>query len=119
MPACAAIASKRLASAGKLLVGIGEVQSTAPPVELHSRLADLAAHILGQTRVATLLAEGGATATAIAQCMQWNRMAIVAAAPAGVGVLRPIDSEQSPLVLIKPGSYPWPEAIWRQLTQPR
>ena len=34
-------------------------------------------------------------------------------APAGVGVLQPDACSETPLLLIKPGSYDWPDEIWQ------
>ena len=34
----------------------------------------------------------------------------------GVGFLKPIHDPAAPLLLIKPGSYPWPSEIWRSFT---
>jgi uncharacterized protein YgbK (DUF1537 family) len=75
-------------------------------------LAESASKYVEAGSVNTLLAEGGATAAAIAEQFGWKRFEVVATAPAGVGLLRPIAS-RSPLVLIKPGSYPWPAEIWQ------
>jgi hypothetical protein len=77
----------------------------------HVALSRLAAFIIQHVMVKTVLVEGGATAAALAEHMNWMRFAVVATAPAGVGVLRPI-AAHPPLVLIKPGSYPWPNEIW-------
>jgi hypothetical protein len=38
----------------------------------------------------------------------------VAEAPAGVGVLKPIAAADVPTLLIKPGSYDWPQEIWQK-----
>lgn len=88
-----------------------------PHSELLSLLASLVAHLVKQTPIATILAEGGATAAAIAQRLAWTRFQVVQSAPAGVGVLEPIDAIAGPAFLIKPGSYPWPDEIWRQFIQ--
>lgn len=113
--ACAAIAAKRMASARKLLMGVGPIESAASPAELLSRLASLAASTLEQTPVATLLLEGGATAAAVVQRLGWTRFTVVDAAPAGIGILRPLGVADAPHVWIKPGSYAWPEEVWRSL----
>jgi len=78
-------------------------------------LAQHAARLSSQLSAKTILAEGGATAAALANEMNWTRFQVVATAPAGVGVLQPLGSKTSnaPLFLIKPGSYPWPPEIWQ------
>jgi uncharacterized protein YgbK (DUF1537 family) len=95
---------------GALVLGIGESNPT-DQTSLLSRLADRTAIIMQSNHIQTLLAEGGATAAEIAGRSGWMRLAVVASAPAGIGVLRPI-APDAPLVLIKPGSYPWPAEIW-------
>jgi hypothetical protein len=97
-------------------VGGDTPPTDTPPM---ARLADLVAGLVRQARVATLLAEGGATATAVAERLGWARFAVTETAPAGVGVLSPLGAGNAPRFLIKPGSYPWPEAIWSQLSPSR
>ena len=60
LPAWADRAARQLASAGRLLLGIGPTESTAEPVDLVDRLAGLAALTLERAPAATLLVEGGA-----------------------------------------------------------
>jgi uncharacterized protein YgbK (DUF1537 family) len=99
------------------LLGIGD-EEKADSSNALERLAGLSSIMIPGFDVQTVLMEGGATAAAVAQRLGWNRLAVVSTAPAGVGVLRPLGmqptEEQSaaPLVLIKPGSYAWPEEIW-------
>jgi uncharacterized protein YgbK (DUF1537 family) len=98
------------------MLGIGEQTSGRTQAELLKELAELAASRIETASINTLLMEGGATAAAIAARIGWTRFEVVATAPAGVGVLRPIAS-RSPLVLVKPGSYSWPPEIWNALCQ--
>jgi uncharacterized protein YgbK (DUF1537 family) len=115
MGAWADRAAARLASAGRLLLGIGPVETTAAPADLVSRLAELTALVLERTPVASLLLEGGSTAEAVAARLGWSRLAVAAAAPAGIGILRPLNATSTLQVWVKPGSYPWPDAVWRAL----
>jgi D-threonate/D-erythronate kinase len=94
---------------GALLLGIGDSNRT----DQLSALATMATNVIQRSEIKTLLAEGGATAAAIAKETHWRRFEVVATAPAGVGVLRPL-APSAPLFLIKPGSYPWPPEIWQQ-----
>jgi uncharacterized protein YgbK (DUF1537 family) len=94
-----------------LLLGIGEPVSAERQISYLARLAKCTTAIFQEIPVATLLAEGGATASAIAQQLGWKRLTVVASAPAGVGVLLPL-MPGAPLAFIKPGSYPWPREIW-------
>jgi len=80
-----------------------------------ARLAAWVAALMEATPVAAVFAEGGATATAIAAQLNWTRFRVVQTAPAGVGVLQPLAASGAPLFVIKPGSYAWPDDIWRQL----
>jgi uncharacterized protein YgbK (DUF1537 family) len=113
-------AMQMLESHNALVLAPGEVVATPDQrCESFDRYAAAAAELLRSVRPATVLAEGGATAAALASRLGWTRMTTVATAPAGVGVLRPLDCQSSPLLLIKPGSYPWPEPIWRQFVELR
>jgi hypothetical protein len=84
------------------------------PALLLERLTEFAATLLNRQPHASILAEGGATAAALAERMGWKQFQVVAMAPAGVGVLQPLGDTAQPMFLIKPGSYDWPEAIWRE-----
>jgi uncharacterized protein YgbK (DUF1537 family) len=95
-----------------LAIGIGESPPNAAPAELLSRLAQLAAQLMHERSFATVLVEGGATAAALAQQLSWTRFGVCGTAPAGVGMLRPLRPPNSPLLLVKPGSYDWPPAVW-------
>lgn len=102
---------------GAFLLGIGE-EDAADPASALQQLAGIASAMIPGLDVQTVLIEGGATSAAVAQKLGWHRLAVVAAAPAGVGVLRPVPIQpaktppHAPLVLIKPGSYAWPQEIW-------
>jgi uncharacterized protein YgbK (DUF1537 family) len=105
------------ARGGSLLLGIGQAPSKLNDQNLRHVLAQRAARLISQLSAKTLFAEGGATAAAIAQEMNWHRFEVVAIAPAGVGVLRAFEPN-APLFLIKPGSYPWPPEIWDAFSNP-
>jgi len=112
-------AAGQFATRGALAVAIGNDSNRGRESnEFLPRLATVVAMLLEATPVATILAEGGATAAAIAKCQAWDRFRVVQTAPAGVGVLKPVDSAAAPLFVIKPGSYAWPEEIWRQIVHP-
>jgi len=97
-----------------LVLSSGEaVISQAERAESLQELARVAAAIVREGKPKTLLLEGGATAAAVVSQLGWNRFAVVPSnLPAGVGVLKPMGEEAAPVVLIKPGSYAWPTAIW-------
>jgi uncharacterized protein YgbK (DUF1537 family) len=97
---------------GRVLMAIADDPAPWSPDELASRLAQAVAGVLGQIPVATLLVEGGATASAVVDQLGWQRFAVSAQSPAGIGVLTPLEVESAPSLIIKPGSYEWPDSIW-------
>lgn len=106
-------AAAKLKGHGRLLLGIGPYPSPqADPAELAATLARLTMQVLERAAVATLLVDGGTTAAAVVRRLGWNRFAVASAAPAGIGVLRPVGQAAAPQVWIKPGSYPWPVEVW-------
>jgi D-threonate/D-erythronate kinase len=106
-------AANQLGIARRLLLGIGDAGAALPPAELVARLASLTALVLERSPVATLLVEGGATAAAVVHRLGWSCFAVVSSSPAGIGVLRPLRVSAAPTLWIKPGSYPWPQSVWR------
>lgn len=61
-----------------------------------------------------LIVEGGATAAAIAETTGWSTFDVLGSWAPGVIALLPI-ADHAPIFTIKPGSYSWPETLWRQL----
>jgi uncharacterized protein YgbK (DUF1537 family) len=78
---------------------------------LLTALVELAAHVLGKHRVAHVFADGGATASAVARKMTWNDFDVTGELASGVVRLRVSGSREQHLV-VKPGSYTWPESVW-------
>ena len=64
-----------------LLLGIGELNTGISQSDMLDRLADVANEQMQSANVNTLLAEGGATAAAIADRQAWLRLEVVATAP--------------------------------------
>lgn len=111
-------AAGQLAADGSLAVAIGDDSNRGREShEFLPSLATVVAMLLEIIPVATILAEGGATAAAIAERLAWNRFRVVQTAPAGVGALQPLASRAIPTFFIKPGSYAWPDEIWRQFKE--
>ena len=54
--------------------------------------------------------EGGATAAAVVDVMNWQSFAVEGNLAPGVVVMRP-DADRSISLIIKPGSYPWPQSL--------
>jgi uncharacterized protein YgbK (DUF1537 family) len=96
-----------------VIIGIGNrpVTRQIASHELTSQLAGTVAAILRETPVEQLLLEGGATAAAVIAALGWTRLHAELSSEPEVGVLRPVGAT-APLVVIKPGSYPWPAAYW-------
>jgi uncharacterized protein YgbK (DUF1537 family) len=112
------IATQTLRNRGALVLTVADrAVPTEQRGEVFDRFSAAASELVRRARPATVLAEGGATAAALARHLGWSRLDIAAAAPTGVGALRPIAAALSPLVLFKPGSYPWPPAIWQRFGQ--
>lgn len=61
-----------------------------------------------------LVIEGGATAAAISEANEWTSFDVVGEWAPGVIALHPTQAPHL-LVTIKPGSYAWPENLWRLL----
>jgi uncharacterized protein YgbK (DUF1537 family) len=80
------------------------------PQRLSHLLAVAVQQVLGQQPVDHLLVEGGATAMALVSELGWTRLVVECQFAPGVVGLRPV-GPAGPLVVIKPGSYPWPEEL--------
>jgi uncharacterized protein YgbK (DUF1537 family) len=109
----AASAAVALRERGAALLAIGG-EEPAPGVTsamLTNRLSQAVELTLEQCDVARVFVEGGATAAAVVRQLGLERFRAQTSPGPGVGALQPVGQE-GPLFLIKPGSYPWPEAVW-------
>jgi len=106
-------AAMMLRDKGSALLAIGgeEPVPGLVPARLADRLAQAVELVLEQIMVTSVYLEGGATAAAVVQQLGLQRFSAAAAPGHGVGALRPLDW-QGPVLFIKPGSYPWPDAVW-------
>jgi uncharacterized protein YgbK (DUF1537 family) len=102
-----------LSRAGRCLVTIGRApQSHAgDPVHLQRTLAEAVARITERHVLANLLLAGGATASAICRQLGWSDFSVRGELASGVVQLEPQDPT-APHVIVKPGSYPWPDLVW-------
>jgi D-threonate/D-erythronate kinase len=109
----AASAASALRERGAALLAIGgeEPVPGVTPAMLTDRLAQAVDLTLEQSVPACVFLEGGATAAAVVGQLGLERFHAQPSPGPGVGALQPVGQE-SPLFLIKPGSYPWPEAVW-------
>ncbi|MES2179924.1 MAG: four-carbon acid sugar kinase family protein [Gemmatimonadota bacterium] len=98
-----------------LAVSRYEPKGDASSSLLTDRLAATVALVLARAPVDCICIEGGATATAIAARLGLESFHAERFPGAGVGALRPVGAE-GPQLLVKPGSYPWPDAVWEFAT---
>ena len=61
-----------------------------------------------------LLLEGGATASAVCRRMNWHQFDVEGEFAPGVVQMHALGADGSTghRLVIKPGSYPWPDAVW-------
>ena len=102
---CAALAEQ-----GAAMLAIGRVKAVDHAPLLESRLAQAMTMVLAQLEVSRLLLEGGATARAALDRLQWKQLQTEALAANDLPALRA--AAKSPRVFIKPGSYDWPDSVW-------
>lgn len=100
---------------GRVMAAVGRDPSASPTPApfLAERLAEAVAHTIKRQKIDCVYIEGGATAAALFRTMKWARFAAFAAPHLpGVAALRSVTG--GPLLLTKPGSYPWPDSIWNK-----
>ncbi len=82
------------------------------PADLISILADAGASLIHAADFAMVMIEGGATATAIMERLNWDRFTVSRELAPGVVALLPAEVEGVPEIVVKPGSYPWPDSLF-------
>ena len=107
-----AISSFGLHSRVILSVGLPIVREHAVARLLSFQLVQLAEKVLRQTQVDRVYAEGGATAAALVQRMNWTRLRVLEEVASGVATLG-VNENSAMRLTMKPGSYVWPEEIRR------
>jgi uncharacterized protein YgbK (DUF1537 family) len=103
-----------LATRSVAMAAIGDRSSGSPAI-LTRNLARAVAQVLRRRNVSTLCVEGGATSAAVLKALAFTRLAALPSPFQGVAAVRPFHAP-SPILLLKPGSYPWPDAFWHSLT---
>ena len=103
-------AARALSGAARGALAIDRAASPEDPTQLLAALCGAAAVIIASREPAVLLAEGGATAAAVARRLGWTRFSVDGELAPGVVVLRPHAAPRLRFV-VKPGSYPWPPAV--------
>ncbi|HEX4342701.1 MAG TPA: four-carbon acid sugar kinase family protein [Verrucomicrobiae bacterium] len=76
-------------------------------------LARLAASVLKEVDVKRIHVEGGATSAQLVRQMGWPRMTVSRELAPGV-VMLAVDAAHERFLIIKPGSYVWPEMVFRR-----
>ncbi|RMD92388.1 MAG: hypothetical protein D6813_05995 [Calditrichaeota bacterium] len=74
-------------------------------------MAYLVSKIVKDQVLDEIIIEGGATASAILNCLKWNRFLPLQELAPGVVRLKIVD-QNTPYVTVKPGSYAWPACLW-------
>jgi len=105
-------AAEFLGQRGSLLVAVGPAHPppSLDPNRLAQRLVTVVARLLSLIQVHQICVEGGATASALLQKMDWTSLPVRSVLPENLPLLA-VPTPPHPILLIKPGSYPWPEAL--------
>jgi hypothetical protein len=102
--------------AGRAMLTIGNepgILAAAPPMILFY-LVEVVAELLGTGKVGRLLIEGGRTASALVRRMGWTRASVCCQYAPGVVAMQ-FTAAPSAIITVKPGSYPWPDEVWRPI----
>lgn len=82
------------------------------PQILSSHLSKLVERVINRQPVDHLFVEGGATAKSLVQRFEWKRLRVRRELAPGV-VCMQIEGQARPLLTMKPGSYAWPDVVWK------
>jgi len=93
-----------------LAVGLPSVRDVEIARQLAKSIVCVAEQVMRQVPVTRVYAEGGATAAELVRRMGWSRLVVLRELAPGVATLA-VDSGESILLTIKPGTYAWP-AQW-------
>jgi uncharacterized protein YgbK (DUF1537 family) len=116
-----AAAADALRSNGRVLLVVQRPIDTSlgAPQRFQGALAEVVARLIEREGGGeNLLLEGGATAEAVCQRLGWREFAVDGEFAPGVVQMTPIraDGGTKCRIVIKPGSYLWPDAIWNTPT---
>ncbi|NNE92973.1 MAG: hypothetical protein HKN23_15115 [Verrucomicrobiales bacterium] len=93
------------------VLALGTGDETHPdPAALLESIAESVAKLIEENAADFLLLEGGGTARAVIDHFGWTDFSVLAEIAPGTVAVR---SGHSPVLLVKPGSYPWPERVWQ------
>ena len=103
--------SLRTGRAAMIAIGSGEPAPGVTSAMLVNRLAQAVELATSSVPCARIALEGGATAAAVLRQLGHRRFRATTSPGTGVGAFVP-HGVDSPIFLAKPGSYPWPDAVW-------
>ncbi len=97
---------------GRVIAAIGRPPLPGQPraARFAAYLAEMAAQVLERYPARHIWVEGGATAAALVRRLRWKRLEVVEELRPGVVRLRP-SGQETPLIVVKPGSYDWLELL--------
>ena len=87
-------------------------QDPGLPQVLCNHLGALVDRVINQRPVRYLFVDGGATAVALVHHMGWQRLRVVRELAPGAVSMQVVD-RPGPVLTMKPGSYAWPDAVWK------
>jgi uncharacterized protein YgbK (DUF1537 family) len=109
--------ASRIASASDtsaaVMMAIGRAESKVDvhPSVLVERMAITVERVLRLRTIDRICIEGGATASALVRRMKWKRMTVCRSYASGVVALA-VGGPKPLELVIKPGSYDWPDQMW-------
>jgi len=99
---------------GKAIIAIDEVSTSEANITaelLRQKTAVMVQTLLQRQAISELIVEGGSTAAAILQRMNWHHFTPVQELMPGV-VKMQIKEQPDLYLTVKPGSYQWPDGLW-------
>jgi uncharacterized protein YgbK (DUF1537 family) len=118
LQAAARQVNDEFARTGKALVRVKDTSGSGRPTDpgkILAALAELTALLLERHQIAHVAIEGGATAAAICKRLGYFQLSVLHEWSPGTVLVKPLHDGCSPLFTVKPGSYPWPDAIHTSL----
>jgi uncharacterized protein YgbK (DUF1537 family) len=108
-------AAGALASHGRVLLCIDphSRRDVEEPGTLITDLLVAVESLLGRAAIDHLYVEGGSTASALIRRLGWTRLTVNRELAPGVVSLE-VQGEQRRRLTVKPGSYRWPDAVWKE-----
>jgi uncharacterized protein YgbK (DUF1537 family) len=110
------LVTKKAEDGDNLLITLPEekISDTSSAEKYHTKLIRLAGFIIGRYRSKyRFYIEGGRTASVICRLMGWNSLEVLSSSETGTAGLSPDNTGIE--ILIKPGSYNWPESVFNGL----